>query len=78
VYFDSVSGAGLRALRAYICEPYWLPTGRMVSMSWTCPVHISVFLATLLVDSSTGVAEMGGDGRIDKTDSCYFVMTDLF
>lgn len=48
-------------------------------MSWIHGVSLSGLLAgTLLLCTSPGLAEMGGDGRIDKTDSCYFVMTDRF
>lgn len=33
---------------------------------------------TLLVRLLEASADMGGDGKIDKTDSCYFVVTDRF
>jgi alpha-amylase len=33
---------------------------------------------TLLVGLPAASADMGGDGKIDETDSCYFVVTDRF
>ena len=48
-------------------------------MSWTRGIMFFVFLVGIIaLGASPGFAEMGGDDRIDKTDSCYFVMTDRF
>jgi alpha-amylase len=45
---------------------------------WEKVVALFVLLIFFPLGPSSVFAEMGGDGRIDKTDSCYFVITDRF